>query len=211
MSVSVCEFTLLNYCFMILVLEKKKDRTQSFSDLDNVSAFKQLDCSCKIPYRYPMADYEVPVTTIQRSVGKSYQQGGKKDFENTYETPIDAKMRMSLQGGAEFKDSEERERLDSTYDVPPSDERTRLDSVYDVPPSDERTRLDSIYDVPRSEERKRLDSTYDVPRPEQRKRFDSTYDVPRPVEEEEYTFMASVPLESGFSEAADDNIIYENI
>ncbi len=111
-----------------------------------------------------MADYEVPVATIQRSPGKPYQQGGKEGFENTYETPLDAKMRMLQGGGAEFKDSEER---------------------------------------------KRLDSIYDVPRPEERKRLDSTYDVPRPVEEEEYTFMASVPLESGFTEAADD--IYENI
>ena len=68
-------------------------------------------------------------------------------------------------GGAEFKDSEERKRLDS------------------------------IYDVPRPEERKRLDYTYDVPQPDERKRLDSTYDIPRPVEEEEYTFMASVPLE----------------
>ena len=132
-----------------IVFEKKDDRTHSFSDLDNVAAFKQLDCSCKIPHRsYPSADYEVPVTTIQRSPGKLYQQGGKEDFENTYETPLDAKMRM-LQGGAELKDSDERKRLDSIYDVP------------------------------------------------------------RPVEEEKYTFMASAPLESGFSEAADD--IYENV
>ena len=46
---------------------------------------------------------------------------------------------------------------------------------------------------------------------DKRKRLDSIYNVPRPVEEEEeYTFMASVPLASGFSEAADDDI-YENI
>ena len=126
--------------------------------MDNIAAFKQLDCSCKIPHRsYPSADYEVPVTTIQRSQAKLYQpqeEGGKEDFENTYETPLDAKTRM-LEGleGAEVKDSDQ--------------------------------------------ERKRLDSIYDVPRPVQEE------------EEEEYTFMASVPLESGFSEATDD--IYENV
>ena len=126
--------------------------------MDNKAAFKQLDCSCKIPHRsYPSADYEVPVTTIQRSQAKLYQpqeEDGKGDFENTYEIPLDAKTRM-LEGleGAEVKDSDQ--------------------------------------------ERKRLDSIYDVPRPVQEE------------EEEEYTFMASVPLESGFSEATDD--IYENV
>jgi hypothetical protein len=129
----------------------KNDRTHSFSNLDNVAAFKELDCSCKIPHRsYPLSDYEVPVTTIQRSPGKLHQQGGEGDFENTYETPLDAKARMLQGQGEEFEDSGERKRLDSIYDVP------------------------------------------------------------RPVEEEEeeYTVMASVPMESGFSEAPDN--IYEN-
>ena len=107
--------------FPYIVLEKKDDRTRNFSDLDNVAAFKQLDCSCKIPHRaYPSADYEVPVATIQRSQGKLLQQRGKEDFENTYEIPLDAKM-TTLQGqGAEFKDAEDEwtRRSDSIYEVP---------------------------------------------------------------------------------------------
>ena len=139
-----------------IVVERKDDRTRSFSDLDNVAAFKQLDCSCKIPHRsYPLADYEVPVTTMQRSVGKLHQQGGKEDFENTYETPLDAKARVLQGQGEDFKDLDEMKRLDSIYDVP------------------------------------------------------------RPAEEEEgeeeYTVMASVPMESGFSEFEATDNIYENV
>ena len=80
---------LLNYCFILfIVFEKKDDRTHSFSDLNNVAAFKQLDCSCKIPHRsYPTADYEVPVATIQRSPGKLYQQGGKEDLKTPMRPP----------------------------------------------------------------------------------------------------------------------------
>ena len=46
------------------------------------------------------------------------------------------------------------------------------------------------------------------------KRLDSIYDVPRPAEEEgeeEYTIMASVPIESGFSEFEAVDNIYENV
>ena len=114
----------------LIVVERKNDRTRSFSDLDNVSAFKQLDCSCKIPHRsYPLADYEVPVTTIQRSAGRLHQQGGQEDFENTYETPLDAKAGV-VQGQGE--DSDERKRLDSIYDVPRPAEEEEGEEEYTV-------------------------------------------------------------------------------
>ena len=42
-------------------------------------------------------------------------QGGKEDYENTYETPIDAKMRLP----EESVDTDgERKPLESTYDTP---------------------------------------------------------------------------------------------
>ena len=95
--------------------------------------FKQLDCSCKIPHRsYPLSDYEVPITTLQRSPGRLHQQGGKEDFENTYETPLDAKARM-LQGQGDFKDSDERKRLDSIYDVPQPVEEEEYTVMASVP------------------------------------------------------------------------------
>ena len=108
------------------MFEKKKDRTESFSDLDHVSAFKELDCSCKIPHRYPTSDYEVPIKSV------NLNQGGREDFENTYETPLDAKMRMQ-QGEAQIKDSEERKRLESIYDVPKPVEEEEYTFMGSVP------------------------------------------------------------------------------
>ena len=81
--------------------------------------FKDLDCSCKVPHRYPSvaADYEVPIATLQRSGIKLRQLGpeGEESLENTYETPIDAKMRLQE---ATVDADGERKTLESVYDEP---------------------------------------------------------------------------------------------
>ena len=116
-------------------LDKKRGHLESFSDLDNKASFRHLDCSCKIPSRVPSSDYEVPVATLERSRNlqvNSHVNGGKEDFERTYETPMDAKMRYEQT--AEGTDGW-RERVDSLgYAVPrPIDEEEEYTQMASVP------------------------------------------------------------------------------
>ena len=99
--------------------DKKKEYLESYSNLDNCAVFKQLECSCKVPCRMPTSDYEVPLTTLERNAklrADSCLKEGKEDFERTYETPMDAKMRYQQTAA---NSDEWRGRLDSAaYDVP---------------------------------------------------------------------------------------------
>ena len=109
----------------------RKDFVESYSDLDHAAVFKELDCSCKIPSRYKsmaMADYEVPISTFKRS-GLATSQERKNDFENTYETPLDAKRRMQERALATDEDKKAEDH--SHYDTPKpvEDEYTFMASV----------------------------------------------------------------------------------